>query len=279
MDGKTISRAGNREQRQAVVSPRIRILPYADECWRVCARLRGTGGWLAGTSARRTGPGIRLAGAGKEIQKHNESNDHDCGEAENERELRFLNRRPRAALHRVRRGQLHRHGGVNRLLFRLSIGSDVGSKRLDQELNVGVPAGMGYFNAVAVTQIFQTVRKLVRGGHVRTVNEHRDHRNLALQRRGNLQGHKVVGIFEPALAICIRDPGPIWTDDTEQDAAVGYVFVDCVTKVGAGANTGDIHKDVLVSESAGKVVEKSPRLPLRVVTAITDENGVCHASP
>ncbi len=131
-------------------------------------------------------------------------------------------------------------------------------------------------NAVAHRQLFEIRRQLLGLRQFGIVEQHRDHRNVAGQRGGDLDPHKVVFIVEPALAVLIEDCGPVRTDHGKQDVAFRDFVAQHFDEIQAERNGVDIHEQKVAAELPLQPVAQAPGMTGTVVTAIADEEFTGH---
>jgi hypothetical protein len=68
-------------------------------------------------------------------------------------------------------------------------------------------------------ELSEAIRQLQRPRHHGAIDKDRDDANSALQRRFDLDAHKIVGVIEPTPIFRIRARKPISTDDRNQRVA------------------------------------------------------------
>ena len=137
---------------------------------------------------------------------------------------------------------------------------------------------MRQLDAVAERQLLQVVRQLIGARHAGVVNEHRDHRDIALQRAPGFEPDEVGGVVQPAPACGIGDGEPVLADHREQHAAGGDLLLDRAPEVAARLDAGHVHEHRALAEAIAQVLEQAPRVALRVVAPVADEDRA-HSAP
>ena len=161
-----------------------------------------------------------------------------------------------------------RHGGFGIC----SVRRDQARERLGEHAEIRFPAGMGQLDRIAECEIGQIGRQLVGRWHACTLHQHRDHRNAALQRRGDLEPDEILGVVDPPHAIAVAGRQPLAPDQCEQDVALGNLGVDHLPEVDAGLDRDDVHEHRVVAEARPQPLEQTPGMPLGVLAPVTDEN-------
>jgi hypothetical protein len=77
---------------------------------------------------------------------------------------------------------------------------------------------------------------------MRTIDQHRDDSDIALERSRDLSGYEIVRIVEPSAAIIVLRIDPIRPDDGEQYVALAHLGVQVLYKVDASWDVIDVHE-------------------------------------
>jgi len=148
----------------------------------------------------------------------------------------------------------------------------------DQQLDVRVPASMAQLDAVAKRQVLQVVRQLVGARHGSLLHEHRNDRDVALQRACRLEPDEIVGVVQAALAFLVGRGQPGLADNREQHAAGSDLLLYDAAEVAARLDARHVHEDRVLAEALAQVLEQAAGMALGVVPPIADENRA-HRAP
>ena len=128
-------------------------------------------------------------------------------------------------------------------------------------------------DAVAVREVLEILGQILGARHLGLVDEHRDDRNVALQRACRLQPDEVERVVEATLAFRIGDGEPVLADDREQHAARCNLLLDRAPKVTAGLDAGNVHEHRVLAESIAQIFEQAPGVAFGVVAPVADEDS------
>jgi hypothetical protein len=111
------------------------------------------------------------------------------------------------------------------------------------------------------------------GRHLGAVDEDGDHRDVALQRRGDFDPHIVVRVVEPPLALAVGGGQPVRADDCKQRVALGDLAIELLDEVEPRLDGVDIDEERAAREFAREMIVKPPRDARRVVSPVIDEDA------
>ncbi len=109
--------------------------------------------------------------------------------------------------------------------------------------------------------------------HGRAIDQHGDHRDVALQRRGDLDPHIVVRVVEPPLPLAVCGGQPMRADDGEHRVALGDLRVELLDEIEPWLDGIDIDEELAAREAAREMIVKPPGDAGRVVSPVIDENA------
>ncbi len=144
---------------------------------------------------------------------------------------------------------------------------------------------MAELQRVPARQRGKVVGQVGLGRHFGAIDQNRDHRDVALERRGNLDAHVIVRVVEPALALAVGGGQPMRTDDGKQRVALGDLRVELLDEVEPRLDRIDVDEDFAVREAAREVVVKPAGDAGRIISAVVDKDAghaggaVCNMEP
>jgi hypothetical protein len=118
------------------------------------------------------------------------------------------------------------------------------------EIDLGVDHGR-----LPIDEVAHVLRQIVPARHRRAVDQDRDHGDVLLERRLDLDAHPIVGMAEPRLARAVV-PHPAGADDGKQHVATVEHPLDVVAEVDAdrGRIVVEEHDRLLVGSGSGRVL-------------------------
>jgi hypothetical protein len=131
---------------------------------------------------------------------------------------------------------------------------------------------VGELHAVAEGQVLQVVRQLHLRGHLRALHQHRDHRDVAPQRRRRLQPHEITGIVQPAPAVGPLEVKPLPAHQCQQHRAARHLGVDGLAEVDPRLDAHHVHEDRVGAKHLAQVLEQAARMALGILATVADED-------
>jgi hypothetical protein len=110
-------------------------------------------------------------------------------------------------------------------------------------------------------------------GHHRPVDKDRNDRNVALQRRLDLDADEVAGVVEAAAVLTVGARNPVLADNRQERVALADPVGEDVDEIAPGRDCVDVEKDVLASEAARQPIVDPPGVSARVFPSIADEDA------
>ena len=121
------------------------------------------------------------------------------------------------------------------------------------EIDLGVDHGR-----LPVDEIAHVLGQIVPARHRRAVDQDRDHGDVLLERRLDLDAHPIVGVAEPRLARAVV-PHPVGADDGEKHVATVEHALDVIAEVDAD------RRRIVVEEHDGLLVGSGSRRVLVMI--------------
>ncbi len=131
---------------------------------------------------------------------------------------------------------------------------------------------MAQFECVAAGQGFQIVRQAVFGRHDGAVDQHRDHRDVALQRRSEFDAYGIPVVVEPPVSSLIVRFDPVRPDHGKKHVALRNLCIELLGEIEAGLHGIDIHEQLVAGIFRREIIEQAPGNALRVVTTVIDKD-------
>ncbi len=167
---------------------------------------------------------------------------------------------------------------VPAIRYRFRLGPRDGAKELldpvGEAVGVAVEIRVRERERLAVGEVGERARKLVGGERLRVPHPHRQDRDLATERRLELDPHPVVGVVEPARAVRARGGQPAIADQRDDYARAGERVHHSRPVVDAALDRLAGHEHLRGSEASRQAPEQEMRLEIRVLGSIVDEDRV-----
>lgn len=145
------------------------------------------------------------------------------------------------------------------------------AQRMDEELHIRTPAHVSQFHGVAIGELTEIVRQLIRLRHAGSAQQDGDDGNIAPKRGSYFDPDEVVGIVETPISAVIAGFQPVLADEDEQGAAAAHVLIDGLAEVASGFERGDVHEDCVFAELRGEVIEETAGFALGVLSPIAEK--------
>ena len=119
----------------------------------------------------------------------------------------------------------------------------------------------------------EVLREIAFRRHLGAIDQHGDHRNVALQRRGDLDAHIVVRVVEPPLALAVGGGQPMRADDCEQCIALRDLRIELLDEIEPGLDGVDIDEERAAGKFACEMIVEPAGNAGRVVSPVIDEDA------
>jgi len=122
------------------------------------------------------------------------------------------------------------------------------AERRDQGINVLVEPVVADLEGLPSRECHQVLRQLGGFGHRRISDEDRNHPDMPLERFRHFQSNEVVVSLETPAPLRVRRPKPRFSNDRDDDIAVGDRLIDPIGEILAGANRVDVDEHIVAAE-------------------------------
>jgi hypothetical protein len=128
-------------------------------------------------------------------------------------------------------------------------------------------------------ELLQAIGQVLGPGHGRAVDEDRDARMPPLERRLNLDAHKVMGILETTLVPSVGAGGPTRADHCDEGVALTDALRQDVNEIFSKFDVVDVEKKAFASQSSHEAVINAPREAARIVSLMKTPPNTSMPSP
>src|ERR1700674_5214846 len=132
---------------------------------------------------------------------------------------------------------------------------------------------MAKLERVPAGQALEVLRQLGFDRHVGAIDEHRDYRNVALERRGDLDADVIPVALEPLSALLVLRLEPMRSDQRQQHVALRDLGIELLDKIEARLDGVDIDEEVAAREALGEMIVEPARYARCVVSPVVDEDA------
>jgi len=124
-------------------------------------------------------------------------------------------------------------------------------------------------------ELLQAVRQVSGLRHCRAVDQDRNDRNIAFERRLDLDADEVARVVEAAPVLTVGARNPMLADDSQERVALSDAVGKDINKIEAGRNRVHVEKDVLASQPVRQTIDP-PREAAGILSPIADEDAGQH---
>jgi hypothetical protein len=138
---------------------------------------------------------------------------------------------------------------------------------------------MSQLDTIAISQVFEVVWKLVRAGHLGTVYQNRNDRDITPQGGSGFDANEIRGIVETTCSAFVPRREPYRAHHDQEHATLGDAFFNRFTEIAPRFDAGYVHEYRLFAKVMDKVVKQTASLSLRVTPSIADKDGAQRRLP
>src|SRR5215218_9167989 len=115
-------------------------------------------------------------------------------------------------------------------------------------------------------------QQLLATRHDRALDQDRDHPDVALQRRRDLQADEVVGVIQPPPPVLVGGAEPARADHRQQHLTATHRLGDDLGEVNPQRDRVDIHEDLVVAEAGREPVVQAAGQAAGLLPPVADEH-------
>jgi hypothetical protein len=136
--------------------------------------------------------------------------------------------------------------------------------------------GVGNFDPLPASELLQAVRQILGPGHGRAVNEDWDDANVALERRLNLDAHKVMGMVQATLVPRVGARAPTRADYRDEGIASPDPLGEDINEIFSEFDIVDVEKNAFASKPFREAIINAACEAAGIVSPIADEDAAQH---
>ena len=138
---------------------------------------------------------------------------------------------------------------------------------------------MRNLNSLPTRELLERVRQVLGLGHDRAIDQHRNDRHVALERRFDLDAHEIIGVVEATAIVLVRAGEPIPANHRDERVAAANALGQDFHEIATGRDIVDVNEDTFRSEASLQAIINAPREACRVFPTVADEDAAPHAMP
>ena len=145
--------------------------------------------------------------------------------------------------------------------------------------NVRIEAVVRNLDALPAGQLLEPIGQVVGLRHNRAIEQHRNDRYVALERRLNLDADEIVAIIKAVAIVLARAREPILANKRDQRVASANPFGQHFNEIATGRDVVDVNEDAFTPEAVLQAIVDAPREPRRILSSIANKNAAPHEMP